>query len=193
LDRTGLLAKITASEISIDRGRRLLDTKGLESSGRAYYRDGLKLALKAFKEANAIADTDIGALILAEYIFLTQELRLCDSSDAQVVTSLTQAIQSFDDAFLSLKAASNPNTYQYVEPTYPHHPKYRIKGMPKDAFHIACVSHRTRIGNILRSPGINLAEKELLIQRRTNLAVAQAVYLGKQKSALSASSVETIP
>jgi hypothetical protein len=102
LDRTGLLAKITASEISIDRGRRLLDTKGLESSGRTYYRDGLKLALEAFKEANAIADTDLDVLILAEYIFLTQELRLCDNSDAQAVASLTQAIQSFDDAFLSL-------------------------------------------------------------------------------------------
>jgi hypothetical protein len=37
------------------------------------------------------------------------------------------------------------------------------------------------IDNILRSPGINLAEKMLLEQRFTNMITSQSVYLEKQK------------
>jgi hypothetical protein len=143
--------------------------------------------LETFREVNAIADTDLDAVILAEYAFLGQELRLCDTSDMQTIASLTQAIQSFEDVFLSLEAVSNTNIYQGAELTHPHHPKYRVKKMPKDAFHIGCISHRTRIGNILRTLGINQAEKELLIQRRANLTTAQYAYLEKQKAALTAS------
>jgi len=57
--------------------------------------------------------------------------------------------------------------------------------MPKDAFHRACGGHKTRLNNILRSPGINLTEKKLLEQRLTNIITAQSVYYEKQKKALT--------
>ena len=52
------------------------------------------------------------------------------------------------------------------------------------SFHHACISHKTRLKNILRSPGINLIEKALLRQRLSNLSTAQSGYIEKQKKAL---------
>jgi hypothetical protein len=122
---------------------------------------------------------------LVEYTFLSQELQFCES-DKDSFTSLTQAIQSFDDAFLALKTVENSTMYQGVENATPHHKKYRVGGgFPKDSFHIACISHKTRIQNILRAPGIDPIEKSLLKQRLANLPSAQNGYIEKQKKALS--------
>jgi len=184
LDQGGLINKIVDSAADIDNGRKWLDTDGLENKGRISYRLGLASAMEAFQDAQLLAAEDLAALILSEKAFITHELQFCVPSDTQTSSSLTQAIIGFDDALLSLQAAES-GAYNIVDLTYPHNPKYRIKDMPKDSFHIACISHRTRIGNILRAPGINMAEKELLTQRQANLATAQAVYLEKQKSTLS--------
>jgi hypothetical protein len=86
---------------------------------------------------------------------------------------------------LSLQAVDKEDAYQVVDMVFPHSAKYRIKSMPKDAFHIACISHRTRIGNILHTPGLNLVEKKLLKQRVVNLSTGQNVYLKKQNKALN--------
>jgi len=51
---------------------------------------------------------------------------------------------------------------------------------------VACSSHCTRLKNILRSPGIDSIEKNLLKQRYANLAAAQKGYIEKQKKALTA-------
>jgi len=75
--------------------------------------------------------------------------------------------------------------YPAVDLATPHDKKFRFKGYPKDAFHIACSSHMTRLRNIIRSPGIDTIEKALLKQRLTNLPVAQDGYLEKQKKAFS--------
>jgi hypothetical protein len=69
-----------------------------------------------------------------------------------------------------------------VEQSYSHHIQNRYNKMPKDVFHVSCFGHITRINNILRSPGINLAEKTLLEQRLANIKTAQAAYLEKQKA-----------
>jgi len=61
----------------------------------------------------------------------------------------------------------------------------RYNNMPKDAFHYMCAGHQTRIENILKAPGISLAEKELLKQRYDNLVKAQSIYYEKQKNVLS--------
>jgi hypothetical protein len=54
-----------------------------------------------------------------------------------------------------------------------------------EAFHLACISHQTRLRNSLRTPEIDMIEKALLKQRIVNMKVAQAGYLAKQKKALS--------
>ena len=72
-----------------------------------------------------------------------------------------------------------------VDKATPHHKDYRVSGFPKDSFHIACDSHKTRIKNILRAPGIDPIEKSLLKQRLANLPTAQNGYVEKQKKALA--------
>ena len=137
--------------------------------------------MSAFKEAQATADPH--TIILVEYTFLAQELQFCDRSDRDSFTSLTQAIQSFDDAFQVLKIVEKPE-YKIADIAIPHHKDYRVKGgYPKDSFHVACGSHKTRLENILRSPGIDPIEKSLLKQRLANLPTAQNGYIEKQEKA----------
>ena len=182
--KIGLVNRIHAAAFSIDFGRKGFATRGKEQEGRIYYEKGIAEALASFKEAQATADPH--TIILVEYTFLAQELQFCDKSDKDSFTSLTQAIQSFDDAFLALKIVEDSNQYQIAEQTYPHHKDYRVKGCyPKDSFHFACGSHKTRLQNILRSPGIDPIEKALLKQRPANLPTAKNGYIEKQKKALA--------
>ena len=184
MDRDGLLLSIFDSVERIDRGIKWLDTAGLESKGRSSYRGGLERALNSFQSAKLQVDQDLQLLILAEKVFITQELQFCDSSETHTISSLEQAIRSFDDALGSLEIVKDHIYYSKAEKTYPTHKDYRYKGMPKDAFCIACIGHRTRLSNILRAPRINLAEKQLLLQRSENMKTAQNAYYVKQKIAL---------
>jgi len=182
MEKTGLLYNIFTAAASIDFGRKGFAIRGKEQEGRIAYEDGIALALSSFKEA--LATTDPQTIALSEYTFISQELQLCDPSDTDSLSSLTQAVQSFDDAFLALETVETPG-YISADKTYPHSPKYRAKGFPKDSFHTACIAHTTRIQNILRSPGIDPIEKELLKQRRINLPAAQTAYVEKQRKTLS--------
>ena len=71
-----------------------------------------------------------------------------------------------------------------AEATYPTSPKYRYHGFPRDAVHLACDAHRTRLKNTLRSPGINMIEKAVLAQRISNMTTIKAAYSEKQRTAL---------
>jgi hypothetical protein len=168
--------------IAIDFGRKGFAARGKEREGRISYEDGISKALSAFQEAQTTADPKI--LILAEYAFVSQELQSCEETDKDTLSSLAQAIASFDDAFLALDIVENSALYQGAEKTWPHNPKNRIQGFPKDAFHQACIAHKTRLQNILRSPGIDPIEKALLKQRFSNMQTAQGGYIEKQKTAL---------
>ena len=183
MDKIGLITRITDATANIDSGRKGFATWGKEHEGRISYERGISVALAAFKEAQTTADPQI--MILAEYTFLTQELQFCEKADKDSLNSLIRALQSFDDAFLALKTVENSTMYQGVENAIPHHKDYRISGFPKDSFHIACDSHKTRIKNILRAPGIDPIEKSLLKQRLANLPSAQDGYVEKQKKALA--------
>jgi hypothetical protein len=184
LDLIGFLSSITQAAANIDSGRKGFAIIGKEREGRISYETGIAEALVAFKEAQTTADPQ--TIILAEYTFLTQELQFCEKSDKDSLSSLTQAIENFDDAFLVLKAIEDSTLYKGVEVGIPHSKKYRVKGgFPKDSFHVACGSHKTRLKNILRAPGIDPIEKSLLKQRLANLPAAQNGYIEKQKKALA--------
>jgi len=182
LDPIGYISSITKAAAAIDFGRKGFATRGKAEEGRISYEKGIAEALFAFKEAQTTADPQ--TMILVEYTFLTQELQFCGASDTDSFSSLTQAIQSFDDAFFALKTVEDSTLYKGADTTYPHHKKYRVGGFPKDSFHIACGSHKTRLQNILRSPGIDQIEKDLLKQRLANLPTAQDSYIEKQKKAI---------
>jgi hypothetical protein len=179
---TGLQDSIVTGVMDIYRGREWLDTEGLESAGRVSYNNGLSLVLETFKEAQKIAPADLETPIITEKAYLTQELQFCASSDIKTRNSLVTAIQSFDDALRTLKIIAKPLQYKMAVQILPTLPKLCHQGMPNDAFHIACDSHKTRLNNIVRSPGINLTEKALLEQRLSNIKIAQAEYYQIQKN-----------
>ena len=183
MDRIGLIDSIYQAAVNIDTGRKGFAIRGKEREGRISYEDGIDLAMSVFKEVQAYADPQ--TIVLAEYAFISQELELCPETDRYSLNSLATARQSFDDAFLVLQIVDDGAVYQGVDKAFPHHKNYRFRELPKDAFHIACTSHKTRLQNILRSPGIDQIEKALLEQRLANLSAAQSGYASKQKKALA--------
>jgi hypothetical protein len=183
MDRTGLLANIFDAVDYIVRGRKGFATDGQEHEGRINYEKGIASSLSAFREAQNFADPQ--TLMLAELTFLQQELQFCSGDDTDTLSSLAQAVQSFEDALRSLEAVEDSAVYRGAEKTHPTGAKYRIQGYPKDAFHIACIAHRTRLRNVLRAPGINMIEKAVLRQRAVNMQTAQRSYLEKQRAALN--------
>jgi hypothetical protein len=188
LAKIGLVNSIYEAAVNIEAGRKGFATRGKAEEGRISYEKGISKAMTAFKEAQSTADPQ--TIILAEYTFLSQELEFCDNADKDSSNSLTKAIQFFDDAFLVLKIVEDKTLYQAVENSYPRDKDYRVSGFPKDAFHIACGSHKTRLKNVLRSPGIDPIEKALLKQRLVNLSAGQGGYVEKQREALQAKSEE---
>jgi hypothetical protein len=181
MDPTGLVLNINDAALAIEFGRKGFATKGKAEEGRISYETGIALALSTFKDAQSTVDPQI--IIFVEYTFITQELQFCEKDDKDSQSSLTKAIQSFDDAFLALKSIEKPD-YKIADEIFPHYGKYRVSGFPKDAFHIACISHKTRLQNILRTPGLDPIEKALLKQRFVNLSAAQGGYIEKQKKAM---------
>jgi len=185
LDKIGFVDNITKATTLIDAGRKGYATKGKAEEGRRSYEIGISVALSAFRDAQSTIDPQ--TIILVEYTFLSQELQFCEKTDTDTLSSLSLAVQSFDDAFLVLEAVEDTG-YKIVDKAFPHNGKYRVNSFPKDSFHIACIAHRTRLQNILRAPGIDFIEKALLKQRYINLATAQSGYLEMQEKVLGGGS-----
>jgi len=178
----GLINSIYAAAAAIDLGRKGFATRGKEQEGRISYENGIADAMSAFQEAQTSADPE--TIILSEYTFISQELEFCEKTDKDSLSSLTKAIQSFDDAFLAIKAVEKPD-YKIADDIFPHNGKYRVSGFPNDSFHIACISHKTRLKNIVRTPGLDPIEKALLKQRFDNLSAGQGGYVEMQRKALN--------
>jgi hypothetical protein len=183
MDLSSFLTDLASHANEIDIGRKGLSTNGEEHEGRVHYEKGIAGVLAAFQEAQVT--TDPRTLVLAELAYLQQELQFCNESDKDTQSSLIQAVQSFEDALRCLKMAEDPGGYRFAETTYPTSSKYRIQGFPRDAFHTACIAHKTRIRNSLRTPGINMIEKAVLHQRIANMSAAQGAYIEKQRAALN--------
>jgi hypothetical protein len=182
LARIGLINSINAAAIAIDSGRKGFAIKGKAEEGRIFYERGIALAMSAFQEAQSTADLE--TITLAEYTFLSQELEFCEKTDKESLGSLTQALQFLDEAFLVLKIVEDKTLYQVVEKSYSHKREYRFKGFPKDAFHVAFSSHKARLMNILKTPGLDPIEKTLLKQRLANISAGQKGYVELQRKAL---------
>ncbi|MDR3275991.1 MAG: hypothetical protein LBT11_02075 [Treponema sp.] len=178
---------MTVAVAQIVRGRRGLRTKGETENGLAYFTDGLQRAKAVFTEVQG--GRDLYLMLLAEYIYVGQELASSSNEEKEARSSCEAAMHDFDDAFLALEAVQESPGYVVAEKTYPHKPKYRYRGMPRDAFHDAYMAHRTRVGNTLRKIGLNPDERSLTELRIAAFAAAQQVYLEKQQAALSTAAV----
>jgi len=180
---TGLINSIYEAAAAIEAGRKGFAIRGKAEEGRIFYEKGIAKAMTAFQEAQTTADPE--TIALAEYTFLSQEFEFCEKTDKDSISSLTLAIQSFDDAFLALEVVKDKTIYQGVDKAIPHSGKHRVKGFPMDAYHIACHSHKTRLRNILKTPGLDPIEKALLKQRYVNLPAGQGGYVEMQRKALT--------
>jgi hypothetical protein len=179
---TGLVDSINAAAVAIDFGRKGFAIRGKEQEGRINYEDGIAKTMTAFKETQT---TDPTTILLAEYTFITQELQFCEKTDKEALGSLTQALQFFDEAFLVLKIIEDKTLYQAVDKSLSHKREFRFKGFPKDAFHVAFGSHKARLQNILKTPGLDPIEKALLEQRLANIKAGQKKYVEMQGQALT--------
>jgi hypothetical protein len=182
MDQIGLTSKILLAVEYIDIGRKGLATDGKEHEGHISYESGIVAALSTFQDAQSTADPE--TMLLVESSFLQQEFHFCAEADATTRNSLTQAIQSIEDALGCLKIVENAPAYRSAETTYPTAPKYRYQGFPRDAVHLACTAHWTRLQNSLRTPGINMIEKTVLQQRAANMKAIQGSYVEKQRKSL---------
>ena len=113
MDPTGLILKTNDAAIAVDSGRKGFAIRGRADEGRLSYERGIALALSTFRDAQSTYDPQ--TIIIVEYTFLNQELQFCDETDIDSRSSLTQAIQSFDDAFLALETVGDSTLYQGAE------------------------------------------------------------------------------
>jgi hypothetical protein len=118
----GLVDDIYTAASAIDFGRKGFAIRGKAEEGRISYENGISLALSAFRDAQSTSDPQ--AIIIAEFTFINQELIFCDKSDTDSISSLTKAIESFNDALLALKAVEESG-YKIAEQIFPRDKKYR--------------------------------------------------------------------
>jgi len=184
MDLNSFLTDIESYADSIDKGRKGLATNGQEHAGHISYDAGIAGATAAFQEARASKDAQIMAM--AELVFRQQELQYCDKADNEARSSLTKAVNDFEDALRSLEVVKNAAIYREAAKTHSTRTENCIDGCPKDIFHEACISNITRLHNSLRTPGINMDEKAFFKERLANMPAAQESYLELQKTALAA-------
>ena len=182
MELAGLINRITNATAGIDYGRKGFAIQGKEREGRINYETGISEAMSAFQEAQASADPE--TILLAEYTFISQEFQFCEKSDKESISSLSRAIRFFDDAFLALEVVKDKTLYKGTEKTIPHDRKYRVKGYPMDAYHVAFIGHKARLQNILKTPRLDPIERTLLNQRIDTLTAGQEGYVELQRKAL---------
>jgi hypothetical protein len=183
MEKNGLNIEIASAAVRIARGRRSLEIKGEAEAGLLDFQTGHTLARRTFQEA--ISSGDVELILLAEYLFVTQELAESEGNEPEGKASAEAALQSFDDAFFALKAVEEGAAYHIAEQTFPHRGPWRYKGLPRDAFHVACIAHKTRLKNGLSRLGLPKLDRELAKTRITALGAIQQVYCAKQQAALS--------
>jgi hypothetical protein len=184
MEKTGSVDnRIANSVVSIANGRKALHTDGTEAMGRTNLHEGIVQAVIAFKVANTA--NDIKTIIQSELTFVCQERVY--SKSVTVHRSLDAAKVGMNDALNSYRILSETDTYPNAEQTHPSSPRYRYRSLPKDAFHIACNSHITRLNNTLKSTEISPQIEGLYKQRIENLKKAKELYAELQSKALGVS------
>ncbi|MDR3325361.1 MAG: hypothetical protein LBS82_05185 [Spirochaetaceae bacterium] len=182
MEKNGLSIDIANAAAKIARGRRGLEINGKAEAGLLDFQAGHALAKRTFQEA--VASGDVELILLAEYLFVTQELAESEGDEPEGMASAEAALQSFDDAFLALKAVEEGAAYHIAEQTFPHHGQWRYNGLPRDAFHVAAIAHKTRLKNGLSRLGLPKLDRELAKTRVTALGAIQQVYVERQQAAL---------
>lgn len=107
------------------------------------------------------ATRDIEIIISAERVILRHETQFYGTDNPQALKSLNEAIKELDAASEALIVVKDKYLYQAANKTHSVKDKDRINGLPKDVFHDFINSHKTRIGNRIRSIEASLEERLL--------------------------------
>jgi hypothetical protein len=182
MEKTGLSIDIARAAAMIARGQRNLEITGKAEAGLLDFQAGHALAMRTFQEA--VASGDVELVMLAENLFVTQELSESKGDEPEATASAEAALQSFDDAFLVLQIVDDPVVYRGAELAFPHRGQWRYKDLPRDAFHVAVIAHKTRLKNGLSRIGLPKLDRELAKARIAALGAIQQVYCAQQQAAL---------
>lgn len=174
MDKTGFVGKIAHN---LERGWEAYQL--VSSSKEALARDVLLAeSLSLLKEIKSTED--IPLILGIEEIMLRQELALYANSQEQH-NSITAALEQIQEAKSSFAIVQDAGKYQDATATYSK--KRKPQGLPEDSFRIFLNSHSTRLNNRMASVLSGL-EKDILRQRKENLAAVKKIYIALQRKAL---------
>ncbi len=145
------------------------------------FKAGLSETVQIFKEIRKSRDLDL--ILDLELLTLEQEKDTFGRLDPSSKPSLENAIQTFaSDVKGAVEVVKIPEKYQAAALT--HSSRRLYNGVPKDGFHEAINSHITRLGNRIRTVGLSVPEKNLLMARQENMREAKELYIELQRKAL---------
>ncbi|SHN72795.1 hypothetical protein [Desulfovibrio litoralis] len=142
------------------------------------HNEGLQDTFSLLKEVKAAKE--IYLALGVEQLLLNQELARYANSPEEA-NSIKKAIEQLQDARKSLTVVNDSQAYQKATETYPS--KNKEAGLPIDSFRAFLKSHSTRLTNRMASP-LSVTEKNILRQRKENLAMIKEVYIEMQREAL---------
>lgn len=123
-------------------------------------------------------------IITAERLMLRHEAQFYGKANPQALKSINEAVKELDGASKALNIVQDKDKYQAVNDAHSPKDKDRKNGLPKDAFHVFTNSHKTRLGNRMRSIEASFEERLLLKERYNNMQVAQKEYMILQAKVL---------
>ncbi len=127
---------------------------------------------------------ELNIIINAERVILRHEAQFYGKDNPQALKSITEAVKELDGASDALMVVQDKHLYQAANKTHSVKARDRINGLPKDAFHVFTNSHKTRLGNRIRSIEASFEERLLLKERYNNMQIAQKEYMKLQAKAL---------
>jgi hypothetical protein len=178
MEKNGLLKQMFDGVATLAEGRRALYTNGTEVYGLKLYREGYEIILSLFNEAIVSEDAEI--MLLTEFFYTAGELSASDGNEPVAKSSAQTAVRKFEEALQALQTVVNPS-YGALHQALSTDKTYRHKGMPKDAFHVACLSDMARVRNGLSRMGLSLEDKGIARKRIELMNAAQDCYCQMQE------------
>jgi hypothetical protein len=184
LVKNGQRGDIAYAVRAIEEGRTKHFTPGQAEEGLAAFMEGSALLKQSFLDAKATGD--IETILRAEYDFLSNAIIEGDSDETFAKSSAEAGLEVIEDALNALKALALGDAYKAVDLAYPRHDKraWRFKDMPKDAFHVFCASHKSRLQNGLSRFGVSKIDRELVKLRIDTINAIEEIYCERQRQTL---------
>jgi hypothetical protein len=184
MEKNSLLIDISYAVRLIEQGRRKHFVTGQAEEGLSDFKDGSAALHQTF--TSALATKDLELILSAEYYFLEAGIEEGAPDEVFAKGSAEAGLEVIEDALLALKAVADSTMYKGVDLAYPHHDKkkWRYKDMPKDAFHVFCASHKSRLQNGLTRFGVSQIGRELITLRFDTISAIEEIYCEMQRQAL---------